>query len=158
VDEANTNLLSQLRDIHGASDPGWWPLAPGWWVLLVLTIVLLVLFLRFVINQWRVTRRRRVLLLALEGIGQEVDPTEYPREYLALMNRFFRAVALRAFPATACGRLQGDEWVQFIHSLMPDGTPSADLAVLATGPYQPEPEYDADGLYSMAKTWVSRYG
>ena len=36
---ANEQLLSQLRDIHAAAEPGWWPPAPGWWVVALLLAV-----------------------------------------------------------------------------------------------------------------------
>ena len=158
MDQGNTNLLTQLRDIHGASDPGWWPPAPGWWFLLAIGLVVLALFLRYGFRRWLVLSRRRRLLTALEKIGTGISATERPQEYLANMNRLFRVVALRAFPGTACARLQGNEWVQFIQSLMPEGVNSDGLAALASGPYEPRPDFDTQGLDKLARTWVAKYG
>jgi len=158
MDEVNQELLSQLRDIHAAADPGWWPPAPGWWVLAVLVAAGLFFILRHGYRAWQTMLRRRRLLHALEEIQQEVNPEENPHEFLARMNRLFRVVALRAFPDTACLRLQGDEWVGFIQSLLPDSRSTASLAALASGPYEPEPHCDADGLRQLARTWVKKYG
>lgn len=158
MDAGTTNLLSQLRDIHAASAPGWWPPAPGWWVLAVLAVALLALTLRYAYRRWQVIRRRGRLLRALEQIGKEVDPARDPHEYLARMNILFRVVALRAFPGTQCARLQGLDWVRFVQSLMPEGAVVASLAALASGPYEPCPKFDANSLQHLAKTWVRKYG
>jgi hypothetical protein len=158
MDPSASNALSQLRDIHAAAEPGWWPPAPGWWALLVVLALLLVLAGQFAWRRWLVARRRRRLLDALEQIGTELDPVLHPHEYLARLNRLFRVVALRAFPGTASVRLQGQEWVHFLQALLPDGTPAAGLEVLATGPYQPAPEFDAARLQQLARAWVKKYG
>lgn len=151
-------MLSQLRDIHAAADPGWWPPAPGWWLLVALGVAMLVVAVRYGYRQWRIMRRRWKLLKALEDIARNIHFTEDPHEYLARLNRLFRLVALRAFPGTACARLQGIEWVRFIQSLMPQGIRTDDLAALASGPYEPEPEFDAQGLQDLARAWVRKYG
>jgi hypothetical protein len=67
-------------------------------------------------------------------------------------------VALRAFPATACARLQGLEWVRFIQSLLPDTMPSEGLEALASGPYEPAPVFDAGKLRQLAQAWVRKHG
>ena len=95
---------------------------------------------------------------ALELIESSVDPRQDPHEYLAQLNRLFRAVALRAFPGTASTRLQGSAWVGFLRSLLPDGKESESLSALEIGPYQPKPEFDVAGLSAMAREWVKRYG
>jgi len=154
----NSQLLAQLQDIHSAGDPGWWPPAPGWWLLAVLILLGIVLALRSLINRLVLLRRRRAWLRALESLQREHDPADSPHEYLAAINRLFRAVALKAFPATACARLQGEDWVDFIVSLSPEQATNESLSVLAHGPYERLPEFDAQALDAQARTWVNLYG
>ncbi len=155
---ASAELLSQLRDIHGAAPPGWWPPAPGWWVLAALVLLVVFFALRALARRWAAHRRKQALLRALEHIARQNDPSEQPHAYLAELNRLFRVVALQAFPGTAASRLQGEEWVSFLRSMLPDKTPSAGLAALAVGPYRPQPEFDADELHALARRWVKTYG
>ena len=158
MNEADADLLSQLRDIHGAADPGWWPPAPGWWVVGFLVLVLAAYLFYLGYRRWLVLRRRRRLLDALSAIGRDFDAERQPHEYLARVNRLFRVVALRAFPGTTCARLQGADWVSFISGLLPQHDSGASLAALAAGPYQPTPAFDARGLQAMARLWVEKYG
>ena len=83
---------------------------------------------------------------------------EHCVQRLAALNRLFRAVALRAFPDTACARLEGSDWVAFLTGLMPEGEPVEALAALSRGPYEPAPAFDEQALQRLAATWVSRYG
>ena len=105
-----------------------------------------------------VRRRRKAWLQALEQLNRAHDPIQQPHQYLAGLNRLFRAVAVRAFPDTACARLQGEEWVAFIASLMPEKHASGCLSALASGPYEPVPRVEASTLNDSARTWVSLYG
>jgi hypothetical protein len=155
-------LLDQLKDIHPVPEPGFWPPAPGWWLLAAVALVLLGFLVRYAWQRFQVSRRRRRFIRVLEGLRQQFDPVTAPHDYLAGMNRFFRAVALRAFPGTECNRLQGEEWVAFIRSLLPldsdQGKDADSLQALAAGPYQPCPAFDPDGLVHCATLWVKRYG
>lgn len=151
-------LLEQLRDIHAAAEPVWWPPAPGWWVIAAVLLVLLVLLLIKLGKRWAIKRRQARLLAALEHIQAEFNPATSASEYLSQMNRLFRVVAIRAFPNTASARLQGAAWVDFLRSLLPEDPAAKSLAALETGPYQPTPVYDLDGLQAMAREWIRRYG
>jgi hypothetical protein len=151
-------LLAQLTDIHGTGAPGWWPPASGWWVLALLVLAGVLLALRFLAQRLAVRRRRRRLLAALESFRDRYDPQRRPQAFLAAVNRLLRAVALRAFPGSGCARLQGSEWVEFIEARLPDGAPSECLAVLACGPYKPDPSFDPEGMMRLAGTWVRHYG
>lgn len=158
MNDGNAQLLDQLKDIHGAAAPGWWPPAPGWWVLAALLLVGLFFLMRWSLARLAVRQRRRRWLRALDRIERDSSPEAAPGEYLARVNRLFRAVALRAFPDTACARLQGEEWVAFIRSLLPEKANPAGLAALERGPYEQAPAYDAAALRELARLWVSRYG
>jgi hypothetical protein len=154
----NAQLLEQLRDIHAAADPGWWPPAYGWWVVAVAGLLVLFFLLRALALQLVAMRRRRAWLHALDEVRRAWDPATHPHDYLAGINRLFRAVALKAFPGTGCSRLQGEEWVAFIRALLPGERELSCLAALARGPYEPLPEFDAAALREQARTWVRQYG
>lgn len=154
----NSQLLDQLKDIHSAANPGWWPPAPGWWVLALLSLLALFFAARMVRRKLASRKRQRELLAALDALGRDFDPEQQAQEYLSGLNRLFRAVALKAFPGTGCASLQGDEWVRFLVSLLPKKAETSSLAVLAQGPYEPGPEFDARALNQHARTWVRLYG
>lgn len=154
----DAQLLSQLRDIHDATAPGWWPPAPGWWVLALVVLLLLALAVRLLARRWAEHRRRRRWLHALAALERDFEPADRPREYLAGINRLFRAVAIRAFPDTPCARLEGQRWVAFIRSLSPLQAGAESLEALARGPYEPSPNFDATALREQARAWVKRYG
>jgi hypothetical protein len=154
----DAQLLAELKDIHGAADPGWWPPAPGWWLLALVLLLALAVALRALSRKLEVLRRRRRWLRALDELEREWPPVERAHDYLAALNRLFRAVALKAFPGTGCARLQGQEWVAFIRSLLPEGPGADSLAALARGPYEPAPGFDAPALREQARAWVRRYG
>ncbi len=150
-------MLAQLQDIHSAGAPGWWPPAPGWWILALLALMLLAFGLKKWLA-WRSARKRRAAWLeALDRINHEHDPSVQPHEFLAGLNRLFRAVALKAFPGTPCARLQGQDWVSFICGHMPD-LDEKGLSALASGPYESLPRFDAAALNRSARAWVERYG
>jgi len=151
-------LLDQLRDIHAAGSPLWWPPAIGWWVLALLLLFLMVAAIRLLRLKLAARKRRREWLQALDAIGQELDPQRDAQQYLSGLNRLFRAVALKAFPGTACAGLQGEEWVKFISSLLPESVDDSSLGALARGPYEPVPHFDARSLAAHARTWVRLYG
>ncbi|HET6592906.1 MAG TPA: DUF4381 domain-containing protein [Xanthomonadales bacterium] len=154
----NTELLAQLRDIHGVAEPGLWPPAPGWWLLAALAALGAFYLLRALARKAAARRRRRAWMQALEAVERAWDPGSQPHDYLAGLNRLFRAVALKAFPDARCGRLQGEEWVAFIRAMLPEGAGAPCLAALARGPYEPVPHFDATALREHARLWVKLYG
>ena len=153
-----SQLLDQLQDIHAAGSPLWWPPAIGWWGLALAALLLLAVAIRFLKRKLAARKRRHEWLRALDAIGQELDPQRDAHQYLAGLNRLFRAVALKAFPGTGCAGLQGEEWVIFISSLLPENSDDSSLSALARGPYEPVPHFDVQALDQHARTWVRLYG
>ena len=154
----NPDLLSQLRDIHGAAPVPWWPPAPGWWVLGVLVLALLGwLFLRL-LARLKVRQRRRQMLAWIDHLNANIDPRRDPQAYLATLNRIFKLVALRAFPERQCAALNGHAWTDFLEEKM-QKSPSAELLkVLASGPYDPAPVFDPEQLSGLTRSWIRQYG
>ncbi|MBT8063277.1 MAG: DUF4381 domain-containing protein [Xanthomonadales bacterium] len=151
-------LLQQLRDIHGAPDVPWWPPAPGWWVLAVLVLFALFLLVRHARRQYQVRKRRERLLHYIEWIETSVDPQQAPGEFLSDLNRVFKLVALRAFPDSGCAELTGNAWVRFIDGNLPENGHAKGLDVLAEGPWQRSPEFEAEQLAELARRWVMLHG
>lgn len=154
----NPELLSQLRDIHGAPPASWWPPAPGWWALALVAAVGLYFLFRYARNRYRIRQRRLRLSLFIDRLVGEVDPSQAPQEFLSALNRVFKIVALHAFPGEHCALLQGREWVAFLGAKLPGKSSTDALDVLAQGPYQPAPEFNPDALVSAARRWVAQYG
>jgi hypothetical protein len=153
-----SQLLAQLRDIHVVDSPFWWPPAIGWWVVGMVFFILFALAIRFLRLKLAERKRRLEWLLALDAISRELDPQSDAHQYLAGLNRLFRAVALKAFPGTGCGALAGEEWVKFITAMLPEDADDSSLKALARGPYEPAPSFDNRSLDKHARTWVRLYG
>lgn len=149
--DGTADLLSQLRDIHGAPEAAFWPPAPGWWVLAALLLLLLVVVLRALHQRLQARRRRRDLLLTLQTLRERYDPQTQPHAWLSALNRLLKVTAMRVHPGDRAGSLTGDAWVGYL------GEDEA-FAPLASGPYRPAPEFDADRLEAAAQRWLRRHG
>ena len=151
-------LLSQLRDIHGAPPVSWWPPAPGWWLLALLLMVVLAWLVRIALNALRVRRRKRQLLGFVSLLEETLDHDRDPQAYLSALNRIFKLVAIRAFPDQPCAAMQGPAWAEFLTAHLDDSADSNTLQALAHGPYQPSPGFDAEQLARRLRQWIRRYG
>lgn len=151
-------LLERLQDIHGAAEPSWWPPAPGWWVVAGVALAAAVFGLVVLWRAVRVRLRRRRLMRELDELARAYDPAERPADYIAAINRWFRGVALRAFPDSDCARLQGAAWVEFIRARLPRVPEAAALDALVDGPYRPDPEFDPAALKGLARKWLTAHG
>ena len=154
----NPDLLSQLRDIHGAAPVSWWPPAPGWWLLAVLALVMLAWLLRRLLMRLRARRRRKQMLAWIDQLNANIDPRRDPQAYLATLNRIFKLVALRAFPERQCASLNGQAWTDFLIEKMHKSPSAESLMVLASGPYDPSPLFDAEKLSGLTRSWIRQYG
>ena len=154
----NPDLLSQLRDIHGAANVPWWPPAPGWWILAFLVLLALIWIGRRLLAGYRVRMRRKQMLGWVDHLNATVDPQRDPQGYLGTLNRIFKLVALRAFPDHHCASLAGENWAEFLIDKMKNAQSVESLDVLAAGPYDPAPKFDSDNLSRLARFWIKRHG
>ncbi|UXI68998.1 DUF4381 domain-containing protein [Tahibacter amnicola] len=135
--------MPQLRDIHVAAAPGWWPPAPGWWILAVLVLAGLAMLL----IQWRRQRRRarraRRLREALGQVRRQFQGSADRAAYAAALSQFLRRLALRIRPAAAV--LQGQDWITFLDRHGDGFSRIADT--LLDAPYRPATDLDVEALY-----------
>jgi hypothetical protein len=152
----NPDPLAQLRDIHAAADASWWPPAPGWWILFFLLMLVLIFVGRTLKGRRKVQQRRQQMLGWIDHLDVLVDPQEQPQAYLSGMNRVFKMVALKAFPSENCAALSGTAWVAFLRDNLEGQT--GPLQVLASGPFDPHPQFDAAAISELGRKWIKRYG
>lgn len=112
----------QLRDIHEAVRPAFWPPAVGWWWL-ALGAALLILALG-----WWLRRRRRyrqaVLKLFDETLAQAADN---PARVLAISGLLRRAARRHD---QAADTLEGEAWLAFLNQSLIDAPFKAEVASL----------------------------
>ena len=154
----NPDILSQLRDIHGAPPAPWWPPAPGWWVLALLLLIVLAWVGRRLLKIRRNHVRRKKMLAWVDHLNATVDPGLHPQAYLGTINRIFKLVALRAFPDQQCAVMAGQQWSEFLISKMGDESSADSLKVLASGPYDPAPAFDAGVICNLSRAWIKKHG
>lgn len=152
----NPDPLAQLRDIHAAAGASWWPPAPGWWMLFLLVLLVLIFVGRYLKARSKVKQRRQKMLGWIDHLNVLIDPLEQPQAYLSGMNRVFKVVALKAFPSENCAALSGAAWVAFLREKLEGQTEP--LQVLASGPFDPRPQFDAAALNELGRDWINRYG
>lgn len=150
-------LLAQLRDIHGAQNPAWWPPAPGWWIVAAILLFLVVMGLHRLLQILRLRQRRKQWLQALQQLADNFETNQDAQEFVADINRHMKAVALQSFPRSDCAALQGQAWVAFVAALLPDASAES-MELLASGPYQPQVAVNKQELLAVAEAWVNRYG
>ncbi len=98
------------------------------------------------------------MLAWVDHLNATIDPGRQPQAYLGTINRIFKLVALRAFPEQQCAVMAGDQWSEFLINRMGD-EPSADsLKVLANGPYDPAPVFDAGVISELSRAWIKKHG
>lgn len=154
----NPDLLSQLRDIHTAPAAPWWPPAPGWWVLALLILLTLAWLIRRAIGRYRDHKRRKQMLGWVDFLNEMVDPENEPQAYLSMLNRIFKLIALRAFPHQHCAGMKGQEWADFLIEKIKNPRSAESLNVLASGPYDPAPQFDPEIMCELTRTWIRQHG
>jgi hypothetical protein len=151
---SGADLLSQLRDIHAAPAAPFWPPAPGWWVLALVALLLITWLLRGLLRRWRRSRRQKALLARLGSLRDRHDPVLEPQAWISSLNRLLKIIAMRADPEATAAPLRGEDWVAFLGR----GRNSEPFQPLATGPYEPHPDFDDQAVEDAAREWIRQHG
>ena len=146
-----------LRDIILPGSVSWWPPAPGWWIA---TILILSLSTGAII--WY-RRRRRYLssvahrsTLELAGLRQAHQVDSDDQQLLRSLSALLRRAAISIYPRADTASLSGEQWLAFLDRAMPDRPFSSGPGrILASGPYQPNIQLDAEALFALTETWIA---
>lgn len=155
----NTDPLSQLKDIHLPDPVGLWPLAWGWWVLLALIVIGIALG----VYLWRRHRARnhyrQLALIELQRARAQVDQDGELAHYLQQVSIILRRAAITGLPERYLANLKGEAWLQWLDAQLAgaDEFTSGAGRALLTGPYEPHPQADIEGLHQLATRWITQH-
>jgi hypothetical protein len=151
-----TTATLDLRDIHAAAQPAFWPPAPGWWVLAVLLIALLVLSTVWGFRRYRLYRLK---LQIMDEIGDLSDCcTDNTEEFTARLSMLLRRIALRRHSRERVASLTGSDWLRFLDETGGNGDFEHGIGqVLEVGPYRPQTrEQPREELLALARRWAKQ--
>ena len=143
-----------IEDIHLPAELEW-SLAMGWWILLVLIPLVLFGFWRLYKYLTRKTpvKTARKLLNQLKN-NRELSDYQKVCELSILLRR----VAISTLSRTKTAALVGDDWLQFLESILKDKRFSEGVGkLLMSVPYQvpSSKDYDINALISLSADWLN---
>ncbi len=143
-----------LRDIHAAMTPDFWPPAPGWWLLTALVAMLLAAAGWQLLKLWRRRQLQARILAELSALD-----SHSPAEIAVGISTLLRRVALMGYARSEVAPLSGDAWLRFLDSTGGDGAFSNGVGnVLATAPYAAHDvtNVNANALLALAREWIKQ--
>ncbi len=145
----------ELRDIHSAPPPEFWPPAPGWWLLGILGIALLTLVTVWLYRRYRLYRQRQQVLAELDQL-KTFNADRQAAEFATAVSTLLRRVALMRFARRRVAPLSGAAWLRFLDETGGGGEFTTGAGqVLGQGLYVPHPQdVPADHLLLLARSWI----
>lgn len=157
MNEADTNLLLELHDIHAAPPPSFWPPAAGWWLLTLLLLLLIFLATRWLKRYYQRWRRRQRVLRHLAELYQACQHDHDIRTFAAESSILLRRVVLTLFPRQQVAGLSDEDWLRFLDNTGGDGQFQQGAGQqLTVAPYTANPTVDAEALYILIRGWIQR--
>ena len=150
----NPTATLDLRDIHAAAPPAFWPPAPGWWVVAALLIAILVLTTVWCFRRYRLYRLKIQIMDEIETISN--CSTENTEVFTARLSMLLRRIALRQYPRERVASLTGSDWLRFLDETGGDGDFEHGIGqILEVGPYRPQTsEQPREALLALARRWA----
>ena len=146
-----------LRDIHAAPPPAFWPPAPGWWALAAVLLAALVVLAVWSFRRYRAYRQKRRILGELEQLS-----SRYTKDnnvgFVTELSTLLRRVALRRYARTRVASLTGPDWLRFLDDTGGEGEFQQGVGrILEAGPYQPRTsEVPAEELLALVRLWICK--
>ena len=146
-----------LRDIHAAPPPTFWPPAPGWWLLAAVSLVLLVVLVMWALRRYRAYRQKCQIMNELNSLSSCYSK-ENISEYITEISTLLRRVALRRYTRTRVASLTGLDWLRFLDETGGEGGFEKGVGrVLEVGPYQSRSsDVPVEALLALVRQWVKK--
>ena len=146
-----------LRDIHAAAAPTFWPPAPGWWLLAVVLLALLVVLTLWALQRYRAYQQQRQIMNELDRLN-DCYSKDNISAYITEISTLLRRVALRRYARTRVASLTGPDWLRFLDDTGGDGGFEKGVGqVLEVGPYQSRSsDVPVEALLVLVRRWVKK--
>lgn len=152
---APEEILSQLRDIHEAKPPSWWPPAPGYYLLVLLFLLALLLGL-FIIRLRKRWRLKKAILRELKSIEDQFYAHQDISSLQGSLSALFRRLALLKMSGVD-GRLDLDEMALILVRIMPNQERTLSIIeLLKRDRFHKAPQIDGALLLSLSREQIKR--
>jgi len=148
-----------IRDIHLPDSALWWPPAPGWWIVFILLVVIGFGF--YIYKKTYFNRKlKKNIKLELSQYYLDFENTSNAQLLIQQLSALLRRVALYRFKELSVAKMQGNEWLEFLDSTLPDEQSKQHLFKTGTGkiflegPYQPVIDNDVKPVYELVTLWL----
>lgn len=146
-----------LRDIHAAPAPAYWPPAPGWWLLAILMVIVLLVLGVWLFRRYRNNRHRNKILDQINSLSF-CNTVESKLAFIAGVSMLLRRIALQRYPREQVASLTGMDWLRFLDETGGEGDFQRGVgSILAAGAYAPQVKaLPAEQLLALARRWAGR--
>jgi len=153
----NPAAALDLRDIHAAPPPAFWPPAPGWWLVAIIVIVALFVLSVWALRRYRQYRINKQIMLEVERLSHCYSKDNVP-VFITDISTLLRRVALRRYSQAEVASLTGPDWLRFLDATGGGGDfENGAGKILQSGAYQPAPgEVPAEELLSLVRRWIGK--
>ena len=149
--------MLDLRDIHAAPPPAFWPPAPGWWLLAAVLLLVLAVLAVWSFRRYRAYRQKCQIM---DEIDQLIHcySKENITAFITGVSTLLRRVALRRYARARVASLTGSDWLRFLDETGGEGKFEQGVGrILEVGPYQPRThDVPAEVLLALVRRWVSK--
>ncbi len=146
-----------LRDIHLPEEIGWWPPALGWW----LAVVFMLSFALMLFYLYKRFHRKTAVKTALKVLKAIKQQPQRGSKTLAELSALLRRVAISTDVRGTVAGLQGQAWLSYLDSSLPDEPFSQGAGrCLADAQFKPELPEDVDfeALFALCERWLKQRG
>ncbi len=139
--------LKHLHDVVSPAEVSWWPLAPGWYVFGFVALIVLIWLCFRSWRKWQDNAYRRDALAALNSASGDVA--------VAVI---LRRTALAIAPRAEVAEKTGEDWTDWVASLLPKAMPEEVREQLTRGLYRSQSEELASAsLRAYASEWIQNH-
>jgi len=149
------NSELDLRDIHAAPVPPWWPPSIGWWLLALLVLWVLYVLAMRMLRIYRTKQQLKLLLAESDGLLAKFQANQQKTQYLRSVSELLRRVVIHTAGRSDLAGASGNQWASALIDLSGEQSLQPVAQSLAEQTYRPQPgECDPEQVNKLAKLCI----